>query len=219
MSAWLELVLDTHAPRLTWGAVGGTVAGELLQVAYTVDEPGVSSATLQLADGRRLNMTVQPDRLELYLPPDLPNGPATLVAQLVDDVGNATTAQLVVELTGGTGYVPSGVLGRGAAPMPTSGPRPRRPGGKKVTARTAARAASTAHVATRHGVRTRAALRTGARTAANLATTATPSSALSAYRVRSASQGARASASVRSGGVAVTRRDGPELEALLLDLL
>src|SRR4051794_27230621 len=67
---------------LTWGAVGGTTAGELLQVAYSVTHPAVTGATLVLADGRRLAMTVYPDRLELLLPEDTPDGPATVIAEL-----------------------------------------------------------------------------------------------------------------------------------------
>jgi hypothetical protein len=90
----------TVAGWLTWGAVGGTTAGELLQVAYAVTHPGVTDATLVLADGRRLAMTVYPDRLELLLPSDTPNGPATVIADLDDGAGTTSTAQLVIFLTG-----------------------------------------------------------------------------------------------------------------------
>ena len=87
-----RLVLDTRAPRVAWGAVAGTSAGELLRVAYTVDEPELTAATLRLPDGRELVASVLADRIELYLPPDTPSGAATLVAHVVDDLGNQATS-------------------------------------------------------------------------------------------------------------------------------
>src|SRR3954467_1409484 len=39
------------SPWLTWGAVAGTKAGELLQVEYSVNRPLLARATIKLADG------------------------------------------------------------------------------------------------------------------------------------------------------------------------
>jgi hypothetical protein len=78
---------------LTWGAVTGTTAGELLRVAYTLSAPATVEATLTLADGRTLPMSGEP--LEALLPADTPAGNATVTA-LVD----GATYTLTVALTG-----------------------------------------------------------------------------------------------------------------------
>jgi hypothetical protein len=114
--AWPVITLDTHAPEVTWGTPVGTTAGELLQVAYTLDEPELLDATLTLIDGRVLVLSVYADRLELVLPADASDGPATVRARVRDDVANEAIRELVVVITG-VPYVP-----------PQTPPTPARPG-------------------------------------------------------------------------------------------
>jgi hypothetical protein len=87
-------------PWLEWGAVAGTTAGELLQVEYTITHPELVRARLVLADGRELAMVVFADHLEVLLPYDTPDGPATVIAELDDGAGRTATAELVILLTG-----------------------------------------------------------------------------------------------------------------------
>jgi hypothetical protein len=100
VSSTFLLKLDTTAPRVTFGAAGGTTAGELLQVSYTIDEPGITSASIRLADGRTLTLEVLSDRLQVLLPVDTPDGNATVTVHTLDDVGNARTQTQVVLLHG-----------------------------------------------------------------------------------------------------------------------
>jgi hypothetical protein len=90
--ASFDLTLDTRAPVVTWGAVGGATAGELLEVLYATDEP-IASASLWLPDGRRLAMDVAADRLTLLLPADTPDGVSWIHAY--DDVMNQAPRQAV----------------------------------------------------------------------------------------------------------------------------
>lgn len=92
MGATFDLTLDTSAPVVTWGAVGGATAGELLDVRYETDEP-LALAQLWLPDGRRLDMEVQADRLTVLLPADAPDGVSWIHAY--DDVLNPTPRQAV----------------------------------------------------------------------------------------------------------------------------
>lgn len=78
-----------------WGAVTGTTAGELLRVQYS--GIAITGAELALADGRVLELDVTaPWELSLLLPPDTPDGPATLTATLAD----GSIVELVIFLTG-----------------------------------------------------------------------------------------------------------------------
>jgi hypothetical protein len=90
--ASFDLTLDTRAPVVTWGAVGGATAGEMLTVLYSSDEP-LGVARLWLPDGRRLDMTIEPDRLTLLLPADAPDGVSWIHAY--DDVMNEAPRQAV----------------------------------------------------------------------------------------------------------------------------
>lgn len=100
MSASFILRLDTRAPVVTWGVYAGNIAGELLQVAYTIDEPAIESAEIELGDGRIVALDIYPDRVETLLPPDTPASPGTIRAFVSDDVGNAATRELVIPLDG-----------------------------------------------------------------------------------------------------------------------
>lgn len=100
MSGVFQLRLDTAAPTVTFGAVGGTTAGELLQINYTISEPSITTASIRLADGRTLALEVLSDRLQVLLPPDTPDGNATVTVHTADDVGNTRTQTQVVVLHG-----------------------------------------------------------------------------------------------------------------------
>lgn len=88
VSAVLDLTLDTHAPVVAWETPTGATAGELLQLPYTTGE-AIEDAWIILGDHRRLDFDVFADRLEVLLPPDTPNGPATVHYR--DDVWNEGT--------------------------------------------------------------------------------------------------------------------------------
>lgn len=96
----IHIDLDTTPPIITWGPVDGTEPGEDLTVLYTIDEPDIVNAELQLQDGRFLPMQVSLDRLIVSLPFDVPDGLATIHAYVQDDVGNEADRTLVVLLSG-----------------------------------------------------------------------------------------------------------------------
>lgn len=217
MSSWFQLTLDTHAPVVQWGEPTGTTAGELLRVPYTLNEPGVESATLTLADGRALAMSVLAGRLEVLLPPDAPDGIVTVRASLVDDVGNWAQAVPLSFPIGGTIVVP-----------PTEPPPvPSRPAGLKprprkfVSSRSRLRTSCPAEVR-RGAVRVRTAADTASRASTRARTAgssqlAASSSATTMVTVRVVDATA---ARAELSNVTLHRRPGPSIEnALLLDLL
>jgi hypothetical protein len=121
------LRLDTTAPEITWGPVDGAVLGEEFTIQYVVSEDGwVVSAELELADGRKLAMLVEPDALRVQLPEDTPEGLATVCAYVTDDVDNTATVCTTVPISGVTivpPYVP-----------PAGGPPQREPAKRWITA-------------------------------------------------------------------------------------
>lgn len=100
MTSSFQLTLDTAAPQIVWGAVDGANVTETLTVQYIVDEPGVLSAELELADSRRIAMAVAPGQLSVVVPGDAPEGWGTVIAVLRDDVWNTATAELPVYISG-----------------------------------------------------------------------------------------------------------------------
>lgn len=100
MTGAFVLTLDTTAPRVTFGAVGGATAGELLEVLYTINEPELVDAEIKLADNRVLPMEVLSDRLLVLLPPDTPDGNARITVHTLDDLLNAGTQTQRVHLSG-----------------------------------------------------------------------------------------------------------------------
>lgn len=213
-------VIRLAATWFTWGAVGGTTAGELLRVGYTITRPAVRGAQLQLADGRSLAMTVADDHLEVLLPADTPAGRALIVAELEDDAGVTATATLEVLL--------SGIPAPPQTPVPSPGGGPstpelrllRSPARVRITPapgqlrrRTPPR---TAVVHARPSVRR---IRTspvvhGRSAAASVRIVS------AAGRVRGQRRGGADALAVHAGATTVTRRDGPGIEeALLLGLL
>lgn len=219
MAGAFRLALDTHAPVVTWGAIGGGDAGGLLQVAYTVDEPALDSAVLRLRDGRVLAMSVLADHIEVVLPYDAPNGYSTITAVAVDDLDNLASYTLDVPITGGVGTIPTPLFDRGTAPMPT-GPsrRTSERQERRIDSRSRARTSSTTRVAARRRDHTTVVARS---TDAVRSRSADHSRALATSRVRAiAGHGHRHPPGATGSRIEVIRRrDGQEIEALLLDLL
>lgn len=217
MSGAFLITLDTTAPHLTWGAVTGADPGSTLRVAYSLDEPSVESAQLQLSD-RTLAMTVGSLTLDVAIPDDAA-GNGQVIAHVVDDVGNRATYTLAVSLGGvappvQTGFQPSTGGGMPRGPMAPVVVRLAGGGGRALAAPTRIEAGvadtSTAFTRSSYTLPSRelyrrdggARLRTGPlRVEATVASTST----------------------TRLGGPVdrITRRDGPDYEdeLLLLDLL
>lgn len=207
---------------LSWGAIAGTTAGEVLRVGYTVTRPALTGAQLQLADGRVLELAVLADRLEVLLPFDTPAGWATITATLDDAAGTSATATLEVLLVG----APSGPSV--PTPYPAGGPPRARPHRlvRSAPARTAIAAGPSS-------LRRRSAPRTvvvRARSSAprvgrppvfsGRSAAVGVRLAVGAGRVRGQLRTGAAAIVLATGATSVTRRDGPALEeALLLDLL
>lgn len=219
MSASFNLTLDTHAPLVTWGAVSGTTAGELLQVGYQLDEPELVSAELVLRDGRHLTMTDTGLTLEVALPPDTPNGNATIVAHVRDEVLNEADRQVVVALVG-TVVIPEPE----SEPQTPGWPvRPRRPQPtpaqtKTVRSRTRLRPSAATRIGTYSPQPTTAIASSSTRTGAAAASRAGWHLEARA-RTTSSAKVSRDSTLELSSRATVGRRDGPSIEALLLDLL
>jgi hypothetical protein len=131
MTSTFRLVLDTHAPSVVWGGASGTTAGELLRIGYVADEP-LDTATLILADARRLPLAVLPDHVEVLLPPDAPDGQVSV--EVIDDVGNARTYAAVAEISG-TGQPPPVYAPQPSPGFPAGGRR--RPARRGPEVRTA----------------------------------------------------------------------------------
>lgn len=136
MPQQFNLTLDTQAPAVAWGSEAGTTAGELLQLGYTSDEP-IFRAELWLSDGRHLEITVNPATLEVLLPPDTPDGMATV--HFWDDVDNEGTH----------GVLLSGTIAEAqASGFQRTTPRPR-PGRKRIVGATVVRVSTEWRVSTR----------------------------------------------------------------------
>lgn len=97
MSSTVIIELKTAAPEVAWGEPDVAEAGLELSVPYISSE--VVRAELWLADGRVLEMDVQPDSLVVLLPDDVWEGLHTIYAY--DDVGNPAPHALHI-----TGIVP-----------------------------------------------------------------------------------------------------------------
>jgi hypothetical protein len=205
------VTLDTHAPSVTFGDPTGAMAGELLHLPYTTDEP-LDRAELCLADGRHLQMDVGVDELTVLLPPDTWAAPAAVWVR--DAVWNARTYTAAVVL-------------QGIAPPPPPPEPPSVPGvpGVRARSRSQRRIVSTSRV--HAGARTRVRAR-GAYVASSLTTSRTRISAAraatSVVEVRSSGQitarmTSRSDPHPVGARDSVHRGDGPSAEAAILDLL
>jgi hypothetical protein len=208
---------DREAPNVTFGASSGTTAGEFFQIEYTSDEP-LASAQLILADGRVLELTVATGVLSVLLPPDTPEGWASI--RVADAAGNARTYPAVVQLHGAVvPPVPVRPPSHRSLP-PRRAVRPRR----LVTARSSIAVASSSRLRAREHVTGVAALRSGTRVRRGPAPIRR-TRVLGRLRVAGDTHlhvhQATSSIVVTDTTVSVHRRDGPRLEEalLLLDLV
>lgn len=209
MTASFQLVLDTTAPSVSWGAAGGTTAGELLQIAYSADEP-IDSADLTLADGRVLAFTIGAAVLSVNLPADTPAGPADV--RVRDDVGNERVYAALIVLQGAIVPTPP-------APTPvarTLAPPPRIRRARLIVHVSRARVRSSCTVRARSHNASRARVDRGSSIAAR-ARRAGGARTATTFRLQSVASSRR-----RLQGelaMAVRRRDGPDQELLVLLLV
>lgn len=211
MTSFVNLTLDTTAPQITWGGTAGTIAGERFRIGYTIDEPAIEEALLELADGTVLELTDTGTTLECDLPPDATDGWATVRAIVEDDVWNGAERTHLV-LIGGVVVVPPET----SRTLPTR-PRRRRPHPTRrlratATVRVRARSSSS------HAGRAYSAI-----AISTLAPRVSTSLEVEAARLAIGARGQvttrRATTeAIRTLGRkrSVTRRDGPDIEALLL---
>ncbi len=197
---------------LSWFSVTGTTAGELFRATYTLTHPTTVEATLTLADNRVLQLS-DGNPLEVLLPADTPAGIATITA-LVD----GETYTLGVPLTG-------------IVIAPEEQPRPSPPGRPRPTPRQPERV--TKHSQTRLAVRTTSRVRTRVGSVTRLPAWTSSTAVQPEIPVRTSTAiEMRTRTSLRSGRrrsssawpqaesrVAVRRRDGRDVEALILGLL
>jgi hypothetical protein len=147
----LLLTLDTQAPQVEFGAVSGAEAGQLLQVAYTVDEPGVVEARFRSSSNQITPLTVHPDRVEGYLEPTTTGGNGWVELTSRDDVDNEAVWQLQFQVISPIA-APMGPPARGPAPTPTA-PMPPPPERRRRRVRSRVRIG--ARTRATHGIRSR----------------------------------------------------------------
>lgn len=211
MTASFDLTLDTRAPVVTWGAVGGATAGELLDVRYTSDEP-LATAKLELPDSRVLDMAIAADRLTVLLPPDTPDGVAWIT--VADDVLNEAPRQ-PINIAGSIVVPPDRAPAVG--PGPRRGFHPDRVETRVIRTRSRGIARSRARTSRTTNVRSRGVIDSSSMIHRSRISTSTTTA-----EVRST---ARVSSTISNGGVmvqrtttaVVRRREGPgEEEALFI---
>lgn len=213
--SYIEVGLDTTAPVVTWGPVDGADADQDFEILYTVDEPELVSAELQLPDGRVLEMTVLADRLAVHLPADSPRGLGTVSAFVRDELGNTATRTTTVALDGVIPVEPPTVPTGGGFPLAPA----RRPAVEIRRWRTRAATGSRYNVAVAvPGVRTRAETRSRYRV---VETSRVRLSVLDARtRFGRANRHVQVTLAGTATRYAVSKRaEGPEAEAELLLLL
>lgn len=215
MSSTFQLRLDTHAPSVVWGGSSGTTAGELLKVQYVSDEP-LASAVLVLADARRLALTVLPDHVEVLLPPDAPDGPASI--EVADNVANTRIYAAVVQISG-TALPPPPVV------VPAS---PGFPGSRRGTRTSPTPSRETRVWTSTTGISSTSSVAFTATSEVTSAVSTTTASSSSTRTISAPSQvGTAVSSALRADVTSdsgrrlereavVRRRDSPDTEALLL---
>ena len=107
-----EIELDTTAPVISWGTPSSNVAGTLLSIPYTIDEPGINWARLRDSAGGFTPATVFSDHIEVTIPSAAYNGQAFIEAEVQDDVDNLALRAYEFVIIGGTPIepvVPQGV--------------------------------------------------------------------------------------------------------------
>jgi hypothetical protein len=163
VSGSFDLTLRTHAPVITWGALSGYVPGGAFSVAYTLDEPAIIDARLIDFDGVVFPLTIESDRLTVNLPDTVALGQATVEADVLDDVDNATTRTLTLAIQ--ATIIPPQPVQQVVTGLPRETPPPRRREEHKrsrstLRVRTASRVLVAAVEQTRIAVGTEARVRT-----------------------------------------------------------
>lgn len=216
MSSSFQLTLDTTAPQITWGAQAGATAGELLQLGYTLDEPGIVSAQLELADGRNLALADTGLTLEAQLPPDTPNGPATVRVVVRDELLNQATRTRTIFLVGVV-VIPEGPPAAGGLPSPAR--RRPQPNARVIRVRSQVPTTSSSTLLVLGQGKVGIAVATSTRRMRAAAATSSRLGLGSSARLATRRVEGPDSTRTLSREGAVTRRDGPTTEALLLDLI
>jgi hypothetical protein len=85
VSACVAVTLDTTAPGVVLGTPTHAIAGQVITIPYTADEP-LDSAELILPDAREVTLTVTPTTVYGLIPADCVQGPA--VVRVRDDLAN-----------------------------------------------------------------------------------------------------------------------------------
>lgn len=221
-----HLELDTTPPIVTFGAVSSVEAGQLLQVAYTlnaeeIDESPytVLAAVIIPSSGPQETLSIFPDHVEAVLSPAIAGGPAIVrLTTSADDVGNFGVYDLNVTVVAPTG-TPTGFRGRGPGIVPTAPARRRRPQPVLRGVRSRIRTRSALHLEARgYTVRGSTQLASEVRTRARPPAPASrlgPTSRSATSVLVKAQTGVSTSTRVPRA----RRRDGSEQEAMLLDLL
>lgn len=215
MSGSFTLTLDTAAPALTWGSVEGAQAGQQLQVGFSTNEPVEIEATV-VSGETSLDMTQGTGRLFVDLPPTFPDGPATVTAIARDEVWNEATFEIQVTIEGALPEPPSHaplVQGPGGAHREVQLPEVHSWPPSRVRARTS------------YTVRRRAPLTpsrsrvlSGPDRSRAVLTSRTALRSRSSYALTHSGAWPKGRLGLRSSAE-VLRRDGPEDEAVLLDLI
>lgn len=214
MANWLHLTLDTTAPQLTWGAVSGATAGERLRVGYTLNEPRITAASLDLPDGRTVALVDTGLTLEANLPFDAADGWATVRVRVIDDLLNEATRTLRVGI-GGVIVVPEPTPAGG---LPRAGRRRRQPDARTIRSRTPVATTTSSWLVVLERGKVGIAVTTSAARSTTSMTSTAGVTAASRDRVTARRVEAGSTRTLGREGT-VTRRDGPITEALLLDLI
>lgn len=120
-----ELELDTTPPVITWGTPSGALAGSLLSVPYTINEPQILTAKLVDSQGQEMALTVGPANISGLVPAFFYEGTAQIIAHVKDEVYNETFRVLPFQLVGvpvEPGEVEEKEPGGGSRPVGTYGP-------------------------------------------------------------------------------------------------
>jgi hypothetical protein len=87
VSASLVIELDTHPPQLALGGYGVSFGDDLLHIAYSVNEPGVTEADITKA-ATTIPLDITSNMLTATIPSDWIGSLASVHASTVDVVGN-----------------------------------------------------------------------------------------------------------------------------------
>jgi hypothetical protein len=210
VSSSLVLTLDTTAPQVTWGTPTGQTPGETLQIPYTTDEP-LARAVLHLATGN-VELTVTPTALTVLLAVDAPGGPADVT--VYDDVGNLARSPSVVTISGDV-QPPIRILGGTAPRRKAKAKRPAKPKPRTVSYESAITARTVWEI-DRTFLETPDANHWDSETKIRAVVAAASAPAMRSTPRERVRVSVQTSFTVAYRDAISSRRDGPEIETLLL---